>query len=102
MEQRLPVAEGQQVLAFLGKLYVNGMLHHRVTNKLKLISMSLTLGSRRAVSLELKLSRTAGLPRTYFLEIFSVYQDGTGMAKAAPDLVTMTTNEIGMITAVDC
>jgi len=102
MERKYPVAEGQPTLEVLNKLVINGMLKHRITNKLKLISMSIQLRTRKEVALELKLLRNDKIPPTYYLEVYSYYQDGSGPAHMDPDVITMTTNPVGFITHVDC
>ena len=102
MERRLPLAEGQHTLEVLKQLLINGMLEHRITNRLKLLSMSIQLRTHKPVSLELRLSRNELEPPTYYLEVFSYYQDGSGPARMDPEVITMTTNPVGFITHVDC
>jgi hypothetical protein len=103
MERRLPVAEGQHTLEILKRLFINGMLEHRVTNRLKMISMSIQLQARKPVALELKLTRqdTDYKPK-FFLEVFSYYTDGSGPAHMDPDVITMETNEANFIVHVNC
>lgn len=103
MERRLPVAEGQHTLEVLKRLFVNGMLEHRVTNRLKLISMSIQLQSHKPVALELKLTREDKDYRPkFFLEVFSYYSDGSGPVRTEPDVIEMTTNEVNFVTHVNC
>lgn len=102
MERRLSVAEGQNTLEVLKKLLINGMLEHRITNRLKLISMTIQLRTHKPVSLELRLLRNDLEPPTYYLEVYSYYQDGSGPAHMDPDTIVMTTNPVGFITHVDC
>jgi hypothetical protein len=102
MERRLSVAEGQHTLEVLKQLLINGMLEHRITNRLKVLSMSIQLRTHKPVALELKLLRNDLEPPTYYLEVFSYFQDGSGPAHMDPDVIEMTTNPVGFITHVNC
>jgi hypothetical protein len=102
MSNHFLVAEGQHVLEILKRLFVNGMLEHRVTNRLKLIVMEIQLLTKKPVALELKLLRDAMEPPTFYLEVYAYFQDGSGAVSADPHVITMTTGVTGWIITVDC
>jgi len=102
MTSQTLIAEGPSVLERLKQLYVNGQLQHRVTNRLKMISMSIQLNTRKPVSLELKLARNGTLPPIYYLEIDCYFADGSGRAVTQPSIIEMQANQDGLITHVSC